>query len=732
MIKKYSKPILVVVTFVAALALLIFIVARASVNDYIDKTNQTTLNHAVSKVNERIEEIQNIAYQMAASNYIVPVRYAQSIFEHSAFIHTLKLQQWLPNYSAYNNYLSMNAIIFGSSNYVIMPQYGQDLESFGRNFSDERMPEGYSDEEFLSFIRKFNKQFLNRMRYNKNTTAGIEVVPYLMWVGDKPTESGIAAMAFLDAQAMDMMLSQTLSSKLGVLCLIDQAGELVAASRTITEQEKSYLLGDAINADLRGYWANTRSTQWRCVLISYGDEAKLALNHFSMLIAIITVACVALVVITVVLLTLHNREMLRSLAGMFGGESEQRQDIYYTINQKVQKMLNDKKLLDARLHEQEAVLRALSINNLLSGNNFDSLIDSNVLPLEKYCLAVILMLQTDHAVQAEIFGVKNVMKEVLRCYSSDIVFCDTSSTEMALSFFMPAEMGESQIDAQLRQAFEAISKVALLNTNFRLRFFVGGVHAGDGAVCRSYSEARMTLLNTMIVDEDEEIVRYNGVESANACYFYPPEAEMRFINAIRSGNRFAVQQQMDELFEKNIVQQSIDYEMTVAFLYDFYGSVIKILPDGEGARALRNEILEYFKNNLRDIGTIEVQKTFINYIYRLTESFSRTKKSHNQTLADQMLAYVDEHIGDYGLSLTLLADAFHLSAGYCSTFFKEQIGITFSDYLMRTRMEKGKELISQSEMSIADIAVAVGYSSSVTFGRAMKKYYGINPLQLRE
>ena len=51
---------------------------------------------------------------------------------------------------------------------------------------------------------------------------------------------------------------------------------------------------------------------------------------------------------------------------------------------------------------------------------------------------------------------------------------------------------------------------------------------------------------------------------------------------------------------------------------------------------------------------------------------------------------------------------------------------------MRTRMEKGKELISQSEMSIADIAVAVGYSSSVTFGRAMKKYYGINPLQLRE
>ena len=41
-------------------------------------------------------------------------------------------------------------------------------------------------------------------------------------------------------------------------------------------------------------------------------------------------------------------------------------------------------------------------------------------------------------------------------------------------------------------------------------------------------------------------------------------------------------------------------------------------------------------------------------------------------------------------------------------------------------------MILENRLSIAEIASTVGYSSSTAFGRAFKKYYGINPTQVRE
>ena len=56
-----------------------------------------------------------------------------------------------------------------------------------------------------------------------------------------------------------------------------------------------------------------------------------------------------------------------------------------------------------------------------------------------------------------------------------------------------------------------------------------------------------------------------------------------------------------------------------------------------------------------------------------------------------------------------VADLFFLNKNYASTLFKAKSGVKFIDYLTHIRVEKAKELLSNSTLKIPQIAVNVGY-----------------------
>jgi len=72
-----------------------------------------------------------------------------------------------------------------------------------------------------------------------------------------------------------------------------------------------------------------------------------------------------------------------------------------------------------------------------------------------------------------------------------------------------------------------------------------------------------------------------------------------------------------------------------------------------------------------------------------------------------------------------------MNPSYLSYFFKEQTGENFIDYLNKVRIEKAKELLKDSSMSLSEIASQVGYSNAGYFNRIFKKIVGITPGQYR-
>ena len=92
--------------------------------------------------------------------------------------------------------------------------------------------------------------------------------------------------------------------------------------------------------------------------------------------------------------------------------------------------------------------------------------------------------------------------------------------------------------------------------------------------------------------------------------------------------------------------------------------------------------------------------------------------------------YLQEHLAE-DISLSVLAEEFHLSSQYISQLFKSEIGVNFLAYLTNIRMEKAKKLLLSTALSIAEVSEQSGYGDYRVFTKVFKKSEGITPSQYR-
>jgi AraC-like DNA-binding protein len=92
--------------------------------------------------------------------------------------------------------------------------------------------------------------------------------------------------------------------------------------------------------------------------------------------------------------------------------------------------------------------------------------------------------------------------------------------------------------------------------------------------------------------------------------------------------------------------------------------------------------------------------------------------------------FIREH-SDEELSLTRVAKVVNISANYLSEKFKEVTGVNFVDYVARTRTEKAREMLENSNLRISEIAFAVGFQSLSQFNRVFRRLSGSSPSAYR-
>ncbi len=83
------------------------------------------------------------------------------------------------------------------------------------------------------------------------------------------------------------------------------------------------------------------------------------------------------------------------------------------------------------------------------------------------------------------------------------------------------------------------------------------------------------------------------------------------------------------------------------------------------------------------------------------------------------------------VTLDGVAARFNYSKAYICRLLKENLGMTFSEYVAKLRMDRACELLAASELSVADIAEVVGYHSTEYFNRSFKSIMKMTPTMYR-
>lgn len=96
----------------------------------------------------------------------------------------------------------------------------------------------------------------------------------------------------------------------------------------------------------------------------------------------------------------------------------------------------------------------------------------------------------------------------------------------------------------------------------------------------------------------------------------------------------------------------------------------------------------------------------------------------------QLSDYISQHLDT--ISLDSAAKSVDLSSDYVSRLFRKQMGISFSEYVHKIRMESASSLTRNVNLQINEIASQLGYHNAKNFSRAFRNYYGLTPMEYRK
>jgi AraC-like DNA-binding protein len=100
--------------------------------------------------------------------------------------------------------------------------------------------------------------------------------------------------------------------------------------------------------------------------------------------------------------------------------------------------------------------------------------------------------------------------------------------------------------------------------------------------------------------------------------------------------------------------------------------------------------------------------------------------------AGRLLAYIHEHAADCELSFNQVARAVGMSRASLGRIFPRLFGRTFAKYLAEARVVKACALLSETEKSVAEIAIEAGFGSVSNFNRRFLALKRTTPLRYRK
>jgi len=114
-----------------------------------------------------------------------------------------------------------------------------------------------------------------------------------------------------------------------------------------------------------------------------------------------------------------------------------------------------------------------------------------------------------------------------------------------------------------------------------------------------------------------------------------------------------------------------------------------------------------------------------------TNAIADENKLQKNSIVYELQKYIQQNLNKR-LPRDELSEYVHLNESYLSRLFSKETGMSLSDYILQERMKKAKELISETDEPIYEIANQLCYDNFSYFAKMFKKVYNITPQEYRK
>lgn len=259
---------------------------------------------------------------------------------------------------------------------------------------------------------------------------------------------------------------------------------------------------------------------------------------------------------------------------------------------------------------------------------------------------------------------------------------------------------------------------------------VGNSYTELNQMPNSYLEA-CTAIDYRFVKGNDQIIYYNEIVIDSSKFVKPPNDLNKLSVAIKQGNT----EQVDQILV-NILSYIKDNNPPLFIVkrlcYELINSVTKTMNDINKEYAVPFKRLPHVFS-LSEFETVDhLTKIIKRVCINVCSYINDNQEMFTSELANQVVNYVKENYSSCDFSVKSIAQKFNMSVPYLSQFFKNHTNLTIQDYTTSLKIDKAKELLISTKMTINQIAGEVGYYNVTSFIRRFKQLIGTTPGRYRK
>ncbi|GIP11253.1 hypothetical protein J1TS5_34230 [Paenibacillus macerans] len=551
----------------------------------------------------------------------------------------------------------------------------------------------------------------------------------------------------IDMYAVGQMIRSMNSNEVSFLDVRDVSGELLFTTRSAgpsEEGDKSSKVVNRIESEMLG---------WRFESGIAAGQLFTWVSFISYIWVVIGILTVAFALLYIILITRKNykpiRAMMSRIASLRQRENEfgLNMDELSMIDQTLENLIRQAADFEKQQRENLLVRRRQLFYDMMRGEKLDMLDDRlkrlGVLPEgEDLQLAFVVVEirnfeefrstfseRDQHTLK---FALTNVLQELAQI-DGMYGWAEWIAEEKMGMIVGVGERCSSALE-QIRAFADKGREWVEQHLRFSLLFCVGDVERNWKQIGRSYQAAVDVLQHKLSLGKEAVMMSDDLPEAGDRKWYEYVLISSELVREFRRLNsewRIC----LDKLFAqvaKDCLKDE-DIGMVLQIMMDMLGYELSSISDDLYRRFKGPEAAVQLKA-AEMTGSLEELKAHysehLTEMYRMYVAHSETK--NHRALVGELKSYIEENFENPDLSLKHLSDRFHISAKYASYLFKEEFNLKFVDFIVKLRMERAQELLAETNETIQNISIRVGYANSITFGRVFKRIVGVTPGDYRK